>query len=172
MRLFNGAVVDLPATNIQRGRDHGLPGYNTFRKACGLSGATIFDDFKNEIDPESLAKLAKLYKHPDDVDLYVGGILEAHLDGGTMGPTFSCIIAQQFHNLRFGDRFWYEREDPDVGFTAAQLKELRKASLALVLCDNSDRIVTIPRRVLAVDSEHVACDDLEVINLRMWKQRP
>ena len=172
MLLFNRAVVDLPATSIQRGRDHGLPGYNTFRKACGLSGATTFDDFKNEIDPESLAKLAKLYKHPDDVDLYVGGILEAHLEGGIMGPTFSCIIAQQFHNSRFGDRFWYEREDPVVGFTAEQLKEVRKASLARIICNNSDRIMTIPRLVIAIESELVDCNDVEEMDIRKWKDRP
>lgn len=44
--------LDVISLDIQRGRDHGLPGYNHYREYCGLSPAKSFDDFVDSIPRE------------------------------------------------------------------------------------------------------------------------
>ena len=44
--------MDLIAINMQRGRDHGLPGYIFYREACGAGPIGSFDDFSNNMTPE------------------------------------------------------------------------------------------------------------------------
>ena len=45
------------ALNIQRGRDHGLPDYNTAREEYGLERVTSFED----INPEAFDKSGPNY---------------------------------------------------------------------------------------------------------------
>jgi Animal haem peroxidase len=46
-QCFNG-VVDLGAIDVQRGRDHGMPSYNTVRNAYGLASKTTFTSITGE----------------------------------------------------------------------------------------------------------------------------
>lgn len=39
-----------------------------------------------------------------------------------------------------GDRFWYENDLSPSGFTEEQLTEIKKTTMAQVICDNIDRI--------------------------------
>jgi hypothetical protein len=55
-------AIDLAATNINRGRDHGIPSYVKFREHCGLKTATTFQDLSNEMSDDSIAKLASVYE--------------------------------------------------------------------------------------------------------------
>ena len=108
-----GGGFDLAALNIQRGRDHGLPGYNQVRMDYGLEPKATFADMTSNL--EFQARLAAAYTSPDDVDLWVGGLCEDHVNGGQVGETFAAIFKDQFERTRDGDRFWYESYlDPDT----------------------------------------------------------
>lgn len=39
-----------------------------------------------------------------NVDAWVGGMAEDPLDGAKVGPTFRCLLVEQFGRLRDGDR--------------------------------------------------------------------
>lgn len=62
-------------------------------------------------------------RHPDDIDLFSGAISERPEGNGLVGPTFACILSEQFRNLKFGDRFWFETRDPVTGFSLGKKQE-------------------------------------------------
>ena len=159
---------NLVALNLQRSRDHGLPGYNHYRKFCGLSDAKTFKDTRKEIrDRKNRAILRKLYNDdPNLVELWLAGIAEVPFPGATVGPTLRCILKQEFIRLRDGDRFYYE--NPGV-FTSSQLAEINKTSLSRLYCDNLDRIVSIQENAFKSDKNRISCDRINGMKLCPWK---
>jgi len=136
--------LDLVAVNIQRGRDHGLPGYNQYKEICTGDKARTFDDLRKVISAEHVAQLKSVYKHVDDIDLYVGGFLEKPHEDSILGPVFKCIIGDQFARLKKGDRFFYDLgNDSNIAFTLPQLNEVRRTSMARIICDNTDELDSI-----------------------------
>lgn len=169
--------MDLAAINIQRGRDHGLPSYTAWREPCGLIPLRNWTDFERIMSIETVQRLISLYEHFDDIDLFTGGLAERPVRGGIVGPTFACIIAQQFSNLRRGDRFWYENGNFESTFTPAQLQQIRKLTFAHVLCKTANEIETIqPFVFLSADDSRnarVPCDDpiIDNFDLSFWKEK-
>uniref|UniRef100_A0A673A7X8 Eosinophil peroxidase n=1 Tax=Sphaeramia orbicularis TaxID=375764 RepID=A0A673A7X8_9TELE len=137
-RLFQaqgGMPLDLAALNLQRGRDHGLPGYSSWRRFCGLSVPYSTSDLAEILGNLTLAhKFQILYGTPHNIDVWVGAISEPALPGGRVGPLLSCLLARQFKTLRDGDRFWWERKGV---FTSAQRTNLHSVSLSRIICDNT-----------------------------------
>ena len=92
--------LDLVSLNIQRGRDHGLAPYNAWRELCGQERVTSWKMLSQVFPSMNVARLQALYKTVDDIDVFIGGILEPPTDGSLLGPTFLCIIGDQFQRIR------------------------------------------------------------------------
>jgi peroxidase len=110
--------IDLASLNIQRGRDHGLPDYNSVRVAYGLDSYTGFDQITDDLALQTA--LADLYDNDiDNVDMWVGALAEKHVEGTSVGELVLAGLMDQFERLRDGDRFFYE------GDSALQTEEVQ-----------------------------------------------
>uniref|UniRef100_A0A915LV78 Peroxidase n=1 Tax=Meloidogyne javanica TaxID=6303 RepID=A0A915LV78_MELJA len=164
-------VSDMGSINIQRGRDQGVRPYNDYRDICGLKRLTSFQDWPEVLEPEVKNRVAALYASVDDVDLYVGGLLEAPVDGSMVGPTFTCIIADQFRRLRDADRFFFQ--NPGV-FTEAQVKSIQQTTLSFCICATGEDFKRINPNAFLVEngSTTVPCSSIPQLDLTPWREIP
>jgi peroxidase len=136
--LFAGLVggdvdeMDLIAIDIRREYDVGLGTLNETRKAIGLKPYTSFAQLTD--DPVLLASFRSLYGNINNVDLFMGGLAEKHAPGAVVGQTFQVIIASQFHNLRTGDRFFWQNQ----GFDRQTASMIAGTTLATLMRRDTD----------------------------------
>uniref|UniRef100_A0A1I8BV93 Animal hem peroxidase n=1 Tax=Meloidogyne hapla TaxID=6305 RepID=A0A1I8BV93_MELHA len=134
---------DLGSINIQRGRDHGIPGYIAWRSLCNLPQVREFTDLNttisNEIDP---------------------------IEGALIGPTLACVVSKQFKALRDGDRFFYE--NPDI----LPSEQIKRATLSRILCDSGDSMKKVPKHAFnqAKADDLINCDQIDSPNYFKWKE--
>jgi hypothetical protein len=115
--------LDLASINIQRGRDHGLPDYNTMRVELGLGAKTNFNEITS--DPEIATALSSAYGGDiSKIDPWVGGLAEDHVHGSQLGELFHTICKEQFLRSREGDEYWYERRLSKTPLKLANLTTL------------------------------------------------
>jgi len=134
---------DLVSLNIQRGRDHGLPTYNTVRQAYGLDPINNFSDITSDILKQQA--LATVYQNVNEIDLWVGGLCEDPIDGSMVGELISVVIKEQFEALRDGDRYWFENI-----LNRQQRDEIKSTKLSDVIRRN-----TLIDREISEDVFHV-----------------
>eukprot|EP00092_Neocalanus_flemingeri_P030111 GFUD01032689.1.p1 GENE.GFUD01032689.1~~GFUD01032689.1.p1 ORF type:complete len:572 (-),score=127.85 GFUD01032689.1:413-2128(-) len=172
--------LDLPALNIQRARDHGIPGYNRYREICASGSFGAADNFNGLFEDgylsnDDIRKLSLVYDDVEDIDLYVGSILEKPHKDSLVGPTFKCIIGDQFIRLKQGDRFWYENGGENAQFSFTQLRAIKTSSMARIICDNTDIRQMQPmafRTATGVNSLADCQDTITIpsMDLQIWKE--
>ncbi len=126
------AAVDLGATNLQRGRDHGLADYNQVRENFGLPRVDGFDDITSNADVASALALA-YDGNVDNIDVFAGAISEDRVAGGSVGELLQRVLLDQFTRSRDGDRFFYENV-----FRGRKLNEIENTRLADIIRRNTD----------------------------------
>ncbi|XP_059079533.1 myeloperoxidase-like isoform X2 [Tigriopus californicus] len=167
-----GFQSDLMTRNIQRGRDHGIPSYNDFREFCGLSRPCDWNQIPLEVSPNAWASLQTLYSDPDDVDLFVGGITEAPLQGGVLGPTFACLIGKQLNLLKFGDRFFFSHVGAHPrSFSAEEIALIRNRHLGDLLCDNT-QVTSITTNLFMMNAPAMPCKNRTMLDLSLLDFTP
>jgi len=176
--LFNGGQrgLDLIALNIQRGREHGIAGYNQYREICGLGRAQTFSQLSRQMSVQRTQELAATYDSVDDIDLFIGLVSERPRQGALVGPTTLCIVGDQFARLKKGDRYFYEVGGQEGSLTPEQLAEVRKSSMARILCDNSgvSQMQPLAFQTPSGVNQVVGCNNLGPIprpSLERWGSR-
>ncbi|XP_036145613.1 dual oxidase 2 [Monomorium pharaonis] len=155
---------DLMALNILRGRDHGVPDYNSARRAYSLAKVKHISHF-SRVDVSIREEFLRLYNNSfDDVDVWVGGILET--DDGP-GELFQRIIRDQFQRIRDGDRFWYNNTANGL-FSDEEIERLEQLSFYDVLmCTTKMDWNDIPRNPFRVpitaNAIHPSCIDNKIV---------
>jgi hypothetical protein len=124
--------MDLAALNIQRGREHGIPDYNTLRESLGLPPASDFEDISS--DPDLVASLTELYISVDEIDPWIGALSEDHLEGAGVGELIAAGFEWQFEKLAEGDAFFYLW---DQDLTPADIARIESTSLSDLITRNT-----------------------------------
>ena len=139
--------LDMCAIDIQRGRGHGLPDYNTLRTAIGLDSIENWSEIISG-DGLDYDNLSLVYPDIDNADPIMGMYAEPHLPGGVLGETMHALLSDQYQRLRDGDILYFENDQEIQPY----LDQVTQSSLAKIILRNTE-ITTMQCDVMyAVDS--------------------
>jgi len=131
---------------------------------CGLAVPSNWNDRPKDISQENWENLKLAYDDVADIDAFTGGVSEDSVSNGIVGSTFACILAEQFKNLKRGDRFFFTHKETGLRKERGWSKSERKQSqiqlrkLSDIICDNIV-VETIPKNVFKADSNLIKCQE-------------
>ncbi len=151
--------LDLVALNIQRGRDHGLPDYNTIRTHFTGQAVQSFADITHDEDLQLALQTA--YGSVNDIDAWVGMLAEDHLPNSSVGMTLHAVLQDQFERLRDGDYFYYEY---DSNLSTTELAEINTTTFSDIVARNTGLTTLQSNVFFAIDcacqmTAGTPCDD-------------
>jgi hypothetical protein len=138
---FVHPIYDYWTASVIKGRERGLPDYNSMRLSLGLPYIHSF--YQVTRNGDLAFHLFANYLDMSDVDPWIGLLAEDPEEGKVMGPTLSTLYLNTFLALRNGDRFYYEMDpllsEEDIAF----VKNTRLSDLIL----RNSKIQGIPKDV-------------------------
>lgn len=141
-------MLDLAALNIQRGREHGLPDFNTCRRADRIDLAPVANFHELTGDPWLAGRLEEAYGTIDRLDPWVGALAERPSEGHRVGGLLHATLVDQFSRLRDGDFYWYEN---DPYLDGDDCDRVRETTLGDIIRRNAEPVngerLVIPRHV-------------------------
>jgi len=144
-----GPGLDLAALNIQRGRDHGLPDYNTFRQHFTGSVANSVADITSDLNLQG--RIESVYPNINDMDPWVGLLSEDKLPNAEIGATLHAMLTEQFTRLRNGDYYFY-LNDPVL---SAEISTIQNTLLSDIIRRNTN-ITNIQNDVFRAECNIIA----------------
>ncbi len=143
--------LDLAAININRGRERGIPDFNTVRVNFGLPAYTSFAEINS--NPLAATELENIYGDINEIDPWVGFLAEEHMAGALFGETLMEIMKEQFSRLRDGDRFYFEN---DAALSAEDIEEIKNTRLVDIIMRNTGVSLMQGNLFTAMDHEVLA----------------
>lgn len=146
--------LDLLSINLARGRERGLPDYNTIRTDLLLTPHASFGSLTSDNDLSN--DLSTVYGTIDNVDPWIGFMSEDHMPNAIVGEGLYTILSVQFAALRDGDRYYYEN---DPAFTAAEIAAIKATTLSEIILRNTD-ITTLQANVFKAEPRQMVSVEL------------
>ncbi|CAJ0861331.1 9843_t:CDS:10 [Entrophospora sp. SA101] len=161
---------DMAASSVLRARDRGIALYNDVRQAYGLKKKDSWADITSVKALQDYLK--QLYPNgPNQLEAFVGAMVEDHLDGSNFGELLDTSMVTQFVHIRNSDRFWYENS---IMFTDDEREILRHTTFRDIIVRNlpEDYQSFIPQNIWMVQpvaSTEPLSPDYEYPNdISMW----